>query len=71
MWIVKGMLFGGLIFLVLFATRFHRIFYHNIIDPKIVAHITIQSVLFWTGLVGCLLLGCTIAGWWWWHPRLR
>ena len=64
MWILKGVLTGVLFFFVIFAARYHRIFYHNLIDPRIVLHITVQSVVFWLGLVGCTLVGCTVARYW-------
>ena len=64
MWILKGSLLGILIFSVIFAIRFYRLFYHTLIDPKIVSQVTIHSELFWLGLVGCVLVGCTIVGYW-------
>ena len=63
MWILKGSLLGILIFLVLFAIRFHRLFLHTIIDPRVLIEIT-RSVPFWLGLVGCVLVGCAIVGSW-------
>jgi hypothetical protein len=64
MWILKGSLLGILIFLVFFAIRFHRIFYHTLIDPRVVWAITVHSVFFWLGLIGCVLVGCAIVGSW-------
>ena len=54
MWILKGSLLGILIFLVLFAIRFHRIFYHTLIDPRVIWLIIVHSVFFWLGLTGCV-----------------
>jgi hypothetical protein len=64
MWILKGSLLGILIFSVLFAIRFHRLFYHTIIDPRIIWLITVHNVFFWLGLVGCVLVGCATVGYW-------
>jgi hypothetical protein len=64
MWILKGSLLGILIFSVLFAIRFHRIFYHTLIDPRVIWLITVHSVFFWLGLTGCVLVGCAIVGYW-------
>lgn len=70
MWILKGSLLGVLIFSILFATRFYRVFYHALIDPKLVSLITVRSVFFWMGLVGSLLVGCAIIGFWTINPKL-
>ncbi len=64
MWILKGSLLGILIFSVFFAIRFHRIFYHTLLDPRVIWLITFHSVFFWLGLVGCLLVGCAVVGYW-------
>ena len=64
MWILRGSLLGVVIFFVIFAIRFHRIFYHNLIDPKIVSQITVHSWLFWVGLAGCVMVGCVLVGYW-------
>ncbi len=63
MWILKGSLLGILIFSVIFAIRFYRLFYHTIFDPRVISEIT-HSVPFWLGLVGCVLVGCAIVGYW-------
>ena len=64
MWIVKGSLLGILIFSVLFAIRFRRLFIHTILDPRVVREITVHNVFFWLGLVGCVLVGCAVVGYW-------
>jgi hypothetical protein len=64
MWILKGSLLGILVFSVIFTIRFHRLFYHTIIGPGIVSMITVHSVFFWLGLVGCVLVGCAVVGYW-------
>ena len=69
MWILKGVLIGVLLFFVIFAARYHRVFYHNLIDPKIVSLITVHSAIFWLGLVGSMLVGCTVARYWFSTPR--
>ncbi len=67
MWVLlKGLLLGMLIFLIIFAARFHRVFTHSIIGPDYLRQITTHSVMFWVGLVGCVLVGCTIV--WYWTP---
>lgn len=62
--ILKGSLLGMLIFVIIFAIRFHRLFYHALIDPKIISQVTIQSRLFWLGLLGCVLIGCVVVSYW-------
>ena len=69
MWILKGVLIGVLFFLVIFAARYRRVFYHNLIDPKIVSLITVHSAIFWLGLGGCILVGCTVVRYWFSAPR--
>ncbi len=66
MWmiILKGSLLGILIFSIIFLLRFSRIFWHTIIDPNIILLITVRSAFFWLGLVGCVLVGCAIVGYW-------
>ena len=62
MMILKGSLLGILIFSVIFVIRFHRVFWHTIIDPNIILLITVRSAFFWAGLVGCMLVGYAIVG---------
>lgn len=64
MLILKGSLLGILMFLILFAIRFKRVFWHTIVGPDVVSAVTIRNVFFWLGLVGCVLVGCAIVGFW-------
>jgi hypothetical protein len=68
MWILKGVLLGVLFFTIIFAIRFHRVFMHSLIGPNVISGITIHSVMFWIGLIGCVLVGCTII--WYWSPSV-
>jgi len=64
MLILKGSLVGILMFSVLLAVQCYRSFIHTLIGPGVVSQMTIHNVFFWLGLVGCLLLGCAIVGYW-------
>ena len=80
MWILKGSLLGIVMFSILFAFlptlrpdgsamtltafRYRSSFYHVLIGPGVISQITTHNVLFWLGLVGCVLLGCAIVGSW-------
>jgi hypothetical protein len=70
MLVLKGSLLGILMFSVIFAIRYRRLFWRTIIGPEIISGITIQNVFFWLGLVGCILVGCSIVGLWR-HPSAR
>ena len=67
MWIVKGVLVGFLMFGTIFAVRFRRRLFHGILGPDALRQMTVHSTAFWIGLIGCVLVGCTIA-WYWWSP---
>jgi hypothetical protein len=66
MWIVKGSLLGILMFAIIFGIRFRKVFIHSIIGPGVIPQMTLQSVMFWIGLIGCVMVGCTIV--WYWTP---
>ena len=64
MLILKGSLLGILIFSILFAVQCYRMFIHTLVGPGVISQLTIQNVFFWLELVGCLLVGCAIVGYW-------
>lgn len=68
MWVVRGSLLGLLIFAAIFAIRFHKLF-HAIVTPAVVRSVTIHSAAFWVGLIGSVLVGCTIV--WYWTPKVH
>jgi hypothetical protein len=64
MLVLKGSLLGILMFCILFAIRYHRVFWPNIVHPRVISAITVHNTFFWLGLVGCILVGCAIVGFW-------
>ena len=64
MWVLKGLLLGLLIFSIVFVTRYHREVFHAILAPDVINGMTIENWFCWMGLVGSLLLGLSIVGWW-------
>jgi len=66
MLVLKGSLLGILMFCILFVIAYRRLF-RSIVHPTVYSAI-IHDIFFWLGLVGCILVGCTIARWFWWHP---
>ncbi len=66
MWIAKGSLLGMLMFAIIFGIRFRKVLFHSIIGPGVIPQMTIHSVMFWIGLIGSVMVGCTIV--WYWTP---
>lgn len=62
--IFKGLVLGILIFSVLFAAQSYRMFLHTMNAPGVLSQLTIFNVFFWLELIGCVLVGIAIVGYW-------